>query len=79
MGRHEITITLDAALVETLRAQGIDPAAYVEGLVRRAGHGGGPTDQHDWSDWAKRHGASIEAYNRRIQDEGLWCDEFRRF
>jgi hypothetical protein len=81
MGKEQITIEVDTALMERLRAAGLDPIQYVERLLARQALATETEAERD-----ARHAAlraemkpGQDAYDAFIEAHGVWSDGLRQF
>jgi hypothetical protein len=81
MTKERLTVEIDAELVERLRAACIDPQAYIESLLRRAGAVGESPAQKAEREKALREemAPGLKAYDDLIEKYGLWSDGLRQF
>lgn len=66
-------LSLNAKVLETARALGMNVSQTVDGLLARE------VERRYWELWHERNGAAIEAYNARIAKHGLPLARFRNF
>jgi post-segregation antitoxin (ccd killing protein) len=92
MGIVQRTVEIDADLLAVADAQGVDINAELEAAIRRrlsaawsltASAERQRTDPDAAAErarqWAEENAEGIEAYNERIDDRGVFGDEFRRW
>lgn len=81
MGKEVITLKFDKELMERLRAAGVEPAIYLERLLKRdATLGETPAAREARAAvWRETHRAELESYDEFIATNGLWCDDLRQF
>lgn len=81
MGKEVVTLEIDAELMEQLRASGVDPAAYLERLLKRKALSGEMSDKRQARAvaWRKEHQAELDSYDRFIKENGIWSDGLRQF
>jgi antitoxin CcdA len=68
-----VNLTLDAALVAQAKAAGVNLSAVAEEAIRRR------TRAEEMRIWSEQNREAIAAWNKRIDEEGLWSDGFRLF
>jgi antitoxin CcdA len=71
--KTRVSITVDEALVAQAKAVGINLSAVAEAAIRNA------TRAEEMRLWNKRNQEAIEAWTRKIEEEGLWSDGLRLF
>jgi antitoxin CcdA len=71
--KTRVSITVDEALVAQAKAVGINLSAVAEAAIRNA------TRAEEMRLWNKRNQEAIEAWTRKIEEEGLWSDRLRLF
>jgi post-segregation antitoxin (ccd killing protein) len=81
MGKEQLTIEVDHALMQRLRDAGIDPQDYVERLLARADvmHETESERQARWARLCAEEAEGMNAYDAFIEREGLWSDGLRAF
>ena len=68
-----VNLTLDAALVAQAKAAGVNLSAVAEEAIRRR------TRAEEMRIWSEQNREAIAAWNKRIEEEGLWSDGLRLF
>ena len=68
-----VSLTIDEALVAEAKAVGLNLSAVAEEAIRFQ------TRAEESRLWAERNKGAIEAWNRKIEEEGLWSDGLRLF
>lgn len=71
--REAVELQLDGTLMADAKALGLDAAAVMEDALRRS-----VTDEKARR-WHEENAEAIRRSNERVEREGLWCDEYRRF
>ena len=92
MGKVELTVQIDAELVQRAKAAGIDVTEFATAALRlelerldRGMRESGPkeldrsTPESRTAQWAEENGEAIEAYNERIQRRGVFGADLRRW
>lgn len=81
MGKEQLTIEVDHALMQRLRDAGVDPQDFVERLLARAdlAHETEAERQARWARLRAEEADSMTAYDAFIEREGLWSDGLRVF
>jgi len=77
MGKAELKIEIDAALLAQARAAGLDLAGLTEAAVRQALGPAGVEERA--AQWIEENAEGIADYNRRIRERGLIGAEFRKW
>lgn len=77
MGKAELKIEIDAALLEQARAAGLDLASVAETAVRQALGPAGLEERA--ARWIEENAEGIADYNRRLRERGLIGAEFRKW
>ena len=75
MGKAELKIEIDAALLEEARAAGVDLAGVTEAAVRRALGQSGIEDRA--ARWAEENAEAIKAHQERIEKFGVFGEDLR--
>ncbi len=76
MGKAELRIEIDAALLERLRLAGVDVEALtVEALTAAVRQSADPQAEADA--WAAENAQAIRAYEERIAKYGIFGEDFR--
>ena len=76
MGKEQITIEVDAELMARLRAEGVDPQAYVERLANR--RLANPTESSErLRQWCRENREWIDSYSAEIEARGVFSDGVR--
>jgi len=66
-------LSIDAEVLEAAKALGINLSQFTEQkLVEEV-------RRRRWENWREENRAAIEAYNRHIERDGTFGDEYRRF
>lgn len=71
--KTRVSITVDEILVAEAKAVGINLSAVSEAAIRKA------TRVEEMRLWRERNSEAIEAWHRKIEEEGLWSDGIRLF
>ena len=71
--REAVELQLDGTVMADAKALGLDAAAVMEDALRRS-----VTDEKARR-WREENAEAIRRSNERVEREGLWCDEYRRF
>ncbi len=71
--KTRVNITVDEALIAEAKAVGINLSAVAETAIRNA------TRAEEMRLWKERNKDAIEAWTRKIEEEGLWSDGLRLF
>lgn len=81
MGKEQLTIEVDAALMERMREAGVDPQAYVERLLRRGALSGESESERSarWAILRAQMKDGMDAYGAFIERNGLWSEGLRQF
>ncbi|MET0272402.1 MAG: type II toxin-antitoxin system CcdA family antitoxin [Phenylobacterium sp.] len=81
MGKAELKVEIDAALLDEARAAGVDLAGVTEAAVRSALRSQSDEAAADLraAKWAEENADAIADYNRRIADRGLIGAQFRKW
>lgn len=68
-----VNLTLDEALVAQAKAAGVNLSAVAEEAIRLR------TRAEEMWIWSEQNREAIAAWNKRIEEEGLWSDGHRLF
>jgi len=68
-----VNLTLDEALVAQAKAAGMNLSAVAEEAIRFR------TRAEEMRTWSEQNREAIAAWNKRIEEEGLWSDGLRLF
>ncbi len=68
-----VNLTLDEALVAKAKAAGVNLSAVAEEAIRFE------TRAEEMRRWSERNREALEAWDKRIGEEGLWSDGLRLF
>lgn len=68
-----VNLTLDEALVAQAKAAGVNLSAVAEEAIRLR------TRAEEMRIWSEQNREAIAAWNKRIEEEGLWSDGLRLF
>lgn len=81
MGKEQLTIEVDAALMEQLRSAGVDPQAYVQQVLARQAATAESESARALRAAALRaeNQAGLDAYDRIMDEIGDWSAELRTF
>ena len=81
MGKEKITVEIDAALMEKLRAAGLDPIQHVERLLaRQAVERETPAERIARQEALRREmQPGLDAYDALIAEIGDWNADLRTF
>lgn len=71
--KTRVSLTVDERLVAEAKAVGINLSAVAEEAIRIA------TRDEEMRLWRERNKDAIEAWHRKIEEEGLWSDGLRQF
>ncbi len=71
--KRAANLSVDGELLEKARALGINLSQVLDGELRRL------VREAEGAAWLEENRAAIEAYNRRVAEEGLWGDGIRAF
>ena len=71
--KARVNLTLDEALIAEAKAVGLNMSAVAEEAIRFA------TRTEQMRLWRERNKDAIEAWTRKIEEEGLWSDGLRLF
>ena len=77
MGKEILTVELDAELMERLRAQGIEPAEYLQRMLERGSALWESLAEREAraTAWREENAAEIEAHRKFIVEHGIWCED----
>jgi antitoxin CcdA len=73
MAKVRVNLTLDEALVAKAKAAGVNLSAVAEEAIRFE------TRAEEMRRWAEENREALEAWDKRIGEEGLWSDGLRLF
>jgi len=73
MAKVRVNLTLDEALVAKAKAAGVNLSAVAEEAIRFE------TRAEEMRRWAEENREALEAWDKRIVEEGLWSDGLRLF
>lgn len=71
--KARVNLTLDETLIAEAKAVGLNMSAVAEEAIRFA------TRTEQMRLWRERNKDAIEAWTRKIDEEGLWSDGLRLF
>lgn len=71
--KARVNLTLDETLIAEAKAVGLNMSAVAEEAIRFA------TRAEEMRLWRERNKDAIEAWTRKIEEEGLWSDGLRLF
>lgn len=71
--REAIELQLDGALMADAKELGLDATALMEEALRKS------VADEKARRWREENAEAIRRSNERIERDGLWCDEYRRF
>ncbi|WP_290649886.1 type II toxin-antitoxin system CcdA family antitoxin [Aquisalimonas sp.] len=71
--KRSVNLSLDAALVEDARAQGVNLSRFLEAHLREA------LREHRERLWQEENREAIREYNDAVAKRGSFGDRFRRF
>jgi antitoxin CcdA len=71
--RRSTNLTIDSSLVSEGKAAGLNLSKIAEDAIRLA------LRSKQQEQWLKENAEAIEAYNRRIEEHGVFSDGLRRF
>ena len=69
--KKAVNLSIDAELAAEAKAAGTNMSALLEKALRAELREG------RWRKWREENRAALEAYDRHIEEDGLWADEFR--
>jgi antitoxin CcdA len=69
--KKAVNLSIDAELVAEAKAAGTNMSALLEKALKEE------LRERRWQKWREENGAALEAYDRHIEEDGLWADEFR--
>ena len=70
-GKTLLEVEIDAELAAEAAARGVDLSATLEEALTRM------TAADRGAEWRQRNAATLEAYDRHIESDGLWSDGLR--
>lgn len=73
MAKVRVNLTLDEALVAKAKAAGVNLSAVAEEAIRFE------TRAEEMRRWAEANREALAAWDKRIDEEGLWSDGLRLF
>ncbi|BBG64889.1 hypothetical protein NNO_0187 [Hydrogenimonas sp.] len=78
---RKITVTLEESLIDALSKTALQTGLKKSRIIRDAlkKHLAILQKESAKREWLEKNRLSMEAYNRRIEDEGIFAEEFRRF
>jgi antitoxin CcdA len=68
-----VSLTIDEALVAQAKAAGVNLSAVAEEAIRFR------TREEEMRQWSEQNREAIAAWDKRIEEEGLWSDGLRLF
>lgn len=68
-----VSLTIDEALVAEAKAVGLNLSAVAEEAIRFQ------TRAEEMRLWTERNRKALEAWDKRIEEDGLWSDGLRLF
>jgi len=68
-----VSLTIDEALVAEAKARGVNLSAVSERAIANE------TREARMRQWAEDNRAALEAWRKKIEEEGLWSDGLRQF
>jgi antitoxin CcdA len=68
VAKKPVDLSIDAELVAEAKAAGTNMSALLEKVLR---------EELRLRKWREENRAALEAYDRHIEEDGLWADEFR--
>ncbi|TDR88104.1 type II toxin-antitoxin system CcdA family antitoxin [Enterovirga rhinocerotis] len=71
--REAVELQLDGALMADAKALGLDAAGVMEDALRES------VAAEKARRWREENAEAIRRSNERVERDGLWCDEYRRF
>lgn len=71
--KRAANLSVDGELLEKARALGINLSQVLDGELRRL------VREAETAAWLEENREAIEAYNKRVAEEGLWSDGIRAF
>ena len=71
--RRGTNLTIDPALVSEGKAAGLNLSKIAEDAIRAALH------RKQQEQWLKENAEAIAAYNRRVEEHGMFNEDLRRF
>lgn len=69
--RKAVNLSIDTELVALARESGVNLSALLERALRET------LREKREELWREANKAALDAYDRHIERDGLWCDEFR--
>jgi antitoxin CcdA len=69
--KKAVNLSIDAELAAEAKAAGTNMSALLEKAL------GEELLERRWRKWREDNRAALEAYDRHIEEDGLWADEFR--
>ncbi|HEX7776305.1 MAG TPA: type II toxin-antitoxin system CcdA family antitoxin [Parvibaculum sp.] len=73
MAKKAVNLSVDAELLVRAREAGVNLSATLEDALRMR------TREKERERWLEENREAIEAFNRRIERDGVWSDGLRRF
>lgn len=71
--KKKMSLSIDTELSQTAKRLGINLSQEAERGILQA------VRNHQDAQWLRENAAAIEAYNARVEKEGLFGEEFRNF
>ena len=71
--KRAVNLSVDAEILAAAKAQGINLSAALESELRRL------TKEERIKRFQEEHREAIEAYNRFIEEHGIWSEEYRNW
>jgi antitoxin CcdA len=69
--KKAVNLSIDAQLVAEAKAAGTNMSALFEKALKEE------LRERRWQKWREENRDALEAYDRHIEADGLWADEFR--
>lgn len=69
--KRAVNLSIDADLVAEAKAAGTNLSALLEDALRDR------LESERATRWRQENKEALEAYDRHIERDGLWCDEYR--
>lgn len=73
MAKKAVNLSVEAELLARAREVGVNLSATFEVALRVK------TQEEERRRWVEENRDAIEAFNQRIERDGVWSDGFRRF
>lgn len=73
MAKKAVNLSIDADLLARAREAGVNLSATLEDALKTR------TREEERKRWVEENREAIEAFNRRVERDGVWSDGLRRF